>query len=195
MLRLARPGLAGAGPAWSGPGMDPTIRDVAPADHAWLLAANAAEVPAVGDLDVDRLEALVAMAESALVVARGEDPLGFVIALPPGVAYGSPNYRWLSSRYDRFVYVDRIVVTPAAQGLGLGRRLYDAVVERTSAPRLVAEVNTRPRNDASLAFHARYGFVEVGTAEPYGDGVEVVYLAKPLDRPPAERSTRTRSEV
>ncbi len=159
---------------------DTHLRPLADADLPAVLAANNAEVPAVGELDLPRLHALATLAESALAVEVGGALSGFVVALPPGVAYTSANYRWVSSRYDDFVYVDRVVVLPHAVGAGLGRRLYDAVVERTSAAVLVAEVNTRPRNDVSLAFHAAYGFAEVGHAEPYGDGTEVVYLAKEL---------------
>lgn len=159
---------------------DVVIRRLVPGDLALALGANNAEVPAVGELDEARLRGLVSLAESPLLAEVDGEPAGFVLALPPGVAYTSANYRWFSARYDDFVYVDRIVVLEHARGHGVGRRLYDAVVDRTSAPVLVAEVNTRPRNDTSLAFHERYGFVEVGSGEPYRDGTEVAYLAKVL---------------
>jgi predicted GNAT superfamily acetyltransferase len=159
---------------------DVTIRGLADDDLAAVLVANQAEVPAVGPLDAGRLRSLVALADPVLVAEAGDALAGFVVALPPGTSYGSPNYRWLSERYDDFVYVDRVVVLPAARGAGVGRALYDAVVDRADASVLLAEVNTRPRNDESLAFHAAYGFSEVGRAEPYGDGTEVAYLARPL---------------
>lgn len=159
---------------------DVAIRRLAPTDLDLVLEANNAEVPNVGELDEHRLRGLVSLAESPLLAELDGAPAGFVIALPPGVAYTSQNYRWFSARYADFVYVDRVVVLPGAQGRGIGRRLYDAVVDRTSAPVLVAEVNTSPRNDVSLAFHARYGFEEVGSGEPYRDGTEVAYLAKSL---------------
>ena len=40
------------------------------------------------------------------------------------------------------------------------------------------EVNTLPRNDASLAFHAEFGFQEVGIKD-YDDH-SVVYLKSPV---------------
>lgn len=173
---------------------DVRVRPLVEDDLPEVLVRNNAEVPAVGDLDAERLAKLVTIAASALAAEIDGELAGFVIALPPGVAYTSPNYRWLSARYDDFVYVDRVVVLPGAQGRGVGRALYDAVVARSSASVLLAEVNTAPRNDPSLAFHDRYGFLPVGEAAPYGDGTEVVYLVKTLRadvEPPRAEGART----
>ena len=50
---------------------------------------------------------------------------------------------------------------------------------RTTARWFLLEVNLRPRNDGSLRFHQRLGFVEVGQQEtPYGARVSM--LAKDL---------------
>lgn len=162
------------------------VRPLTDEDLPEVLVRNNAEVPAVGELDEARLAGLVAMAESALAAELDGELVGFVIALPPGVAYTSPNYRFFSERSDDFVYVDRIVVLPGGRGRGVGRRLYDEVVARTVASQLLAEVNIAPRNDVSLAFHDRYGFVPVGEAAPYGDHTRVVYLEKDLRAPSAQ---------
>jgi predicted GNAT superfamily acetyltransferase len=106
------------------------------------------------------------------------------MVLEPGTAYGSGNYRWFEERYDRFVYLDRIAIAPAFQRRGLGRRFYDEV-ERLAAERcpgaeqFTLEVNLRPRNDTSLAFHEALGFVEVGQRET-GYGTLVSLMSKPL---------------
>jgi predicted GNAT superfamily acetyltransferase len=42
----------------------------------------------------------------------------FLLALDQDADYDSPNFRWFSARYPRFVYVDRIVVASAARGRG-----------------------------------------------------------------------------
>lgn len=52
-----------------------------------------------------------------------------------------------------------------------------------TADHFVLEVNTVPRNDESLAFHAALGFTEVGRARPYGDDTEVGYLSRPVPGP------------
>ena len=70
------------------------------------------------------------------------------------------------------------------QRRGIGRSLY-AEVERLAAQRrptagtFALEVNLRPRNDQSLAFHAELGFVEVGQRETdYGTCVSM--MTKPI---------------
>ena len=103
----------------------------------------------------------------------------------PDTGYWSANYAWVGARYDRFIYLDRVVVAPRARGRGLARALYDEVTARSaaSADHFVLEVNTEPRNDESLAFHAALGFAEVGRARPYGDDTEVAYLSRPVPGP------------
>ena len=91
----------------------------------------------------------------------------FLLAFDQKVRYDSPNFLWFRSRYPRFVYVDRIVVASAARGRGYARRLYDDLFRHAvdaGHERVVCEVNARPPNPASDAFHAALGFVEVGTA-------------------------------
>ena len=159
------------------------LRPGSTADLAEVLVMNNAAVPAVSQLDHEALQALAADA-TALVVAEWESQLrGFLLLLSgPGLGYESLNYRWFSERYDRFLYVDRVVVDPSAQRRGLGRRFYDHAVElgMDSYPYLCAEVNTRPRNHDSLAFHEALGFDTVGSQDTEGGTKTVAMLAKPL---------------
>jgi predicted GNAT superfamily acetyltransferase len=143
---------------------------------ARLLAINNAEVPAVGVLDEGELDRLLEQSCVSLVATLdGDDPAGFCVVLPPGADYGSVNYRWFSERYDDFVYLDRVAIAPSAQGRGLGRALYDEVERRVDAAWFTLEVNVRPRNDGSLAFHDRLGFAEVGQQDtPYGACVSLM---------------------
>ena len=83
-----------------------------------------------------------------------------------GTAYDSPNYLWFAARYPRFLYVDRVVVAVAEQGKRLGAALYDelfASTQRADATVITCEFDLEPPNEASRRFHARYGFLEVGT--------------------------------
>lgn len=104
----------------------------------------------------------------------------FLIAFDQDGDYHSPNFLWFKPRYDRFVYVDRIVVSPADRGKGLARQLYAELFAAARAAghrRIVCEVNSDPPNLASDAFHASLGFREVGAAELAGKGKTVRYLA------------------
>jgi predicted GNAT superfamily acetyltransferase len=75
------------------------------------------------------------------------------------------------------------VLAQRLQGQGIGPRLYDAVEEAAraeGASEITCEVNVRPANPGSLAFHARLGFVEVGRQETKGGTTEVALLARPV---------------
>ena len=160
------------------------IRDYRPADLDAVHAINQAEVPAVGSVTDAELTHIVGESSIALVADLDGVVGGFCLVLPPGADYGSANYAWFSERYTDFVYLDRVAIAPQFQRRGIGRSLYAEVERLTSERRPTAdhftlEVNLRPRNDQSLAFHAGLGFVEVGRRET-DYGVTVAMLAKSL---------------
>jgi hypothetical protein len=159
------------------------VRLLTPNDLDRALSINESGVPGVGTIEAGQLAHLVDESAIALVATvddpAGEIVAGFCLVLGPGADYGSVNYRWFSERYDDFVYLDRVAIAPEFQGRGLGRALYDEVERRADAAWFLLEVNLRPRNDGSLAFHERLGFVEVGQQETdYGHLVSL--MAKPL---------------
>ena len=160
------------------------LRDFAPADLDVVHAINDAEVPAVGAEPPEVLAHIADQSTVALVAEIDGDVAGFCFVLPPGADYGSQNYAWFSERYDDFVYLDRVAIPPRFQRRGIGRALYSEVealvaARRPSATDFTLEVNVRPRNDRSLAFHAELGFVEVGQRET-DYGARVSMMAKPL---------------
>lgn len=109
-------------------------------------------------------------------------PDAFVIAFDQDANYDSPNFLWFRDRYERFAYVDRIVVTDTAHGQGLGRALYEKLFAEAKAagyPCLMAEVNTNPPNPGSLSFHARMGFEAVGEVT-FSPDKSVRYFARTL---------------
>ena len=150
------------------------VRLLTPTDLDCVLAINQGGVPGVGALDADKLAHLVDQSCMTLV-ATVDGPVdeivaGFCLVLGRGADYGSVNYRWFSERYDDFVYLDRVAIAPSFRRRGLGRSIYAevdrlAVERRPAATDLCLEVNLRPRNDVSLAFHAALGFTEVGQRE------------------------------
>jgi predicted GNAT superfamily acetyltransferase len=155
------------------------VRLLTPTDLDRVLSINEGGVPGVGTIEAAALAHLVDESSMALVVTVDDTVAGFCLVLDPGADYASVNYRWFSQRYDDFVYLDRVAIAPEYHRRGLGRALYDEVERRADAAWFTLEVNLRPRNDASLKFHDRLGFVEVGQQETdYGCLVRL--MAKPL---------------
>lgn len=158
-------------------GVTARIRPLTPGDLAAVARLNAANVPAVGPLDEGRVELFAAVSTWLVAEDRGELVATFV-GLREGVDYASPNYRWFAARHDRFAYVDRIALAPAARGTGLADRLYErwfAAAAADGVAVVCAEVNLVPPNPRSLAFHRRHGFATVGELA-HDDGDERVAL-------------------
>lgn len=142
----------------------PLLRPLADSDIPDVVALNQANLDAVSRMDEDRLVQLRAWADRFDVVEEDGDLAGFVVTFAPGAPYDSENYRWFAERHVAdFYYLDRIVFADRFRRRGLGGFVYDAL-EKVAAGygRMTLEVNLVPRNDASLAFHARRGYDEVG---------------------------------
>ena len=142
------------------------IRDALDSDFPALLALNEESVAVLSPLDRPALASLHAQAARHRVAEIGGEVAAFLLVLREGADYASPNYRWFAANYDRFLYVDRVVVSLAQQGRGLGRRLYDDLFDwarREGFERIALEFDIEPPNEASRRFHAGYGFREVGS--------------------------------
>ena len=141
----------------------PLLRPVHDHDVPDVLALNERNVVALAPMDEPRLHELRGLADHFDVIDVDGAFGGFVVTFAPGTSYDSENYRWFSDRRDDFYYLDRIVLHEDVRRRGLGGFVYDEV-ERTAAPhgRLTLEVNLVPRNEPSLLFHQRRGYVEVG---------------------------------
>jgi predicted GNAT superfamily acetyltransferase len=141
------------------------LRAAVAADADAILAINAESVAVLSPLSRERLAQLEREAAVRRVVEDDGTVVAFLLAFREGAAYDSLNYRWFARRYDRFLYVDRVVVSSAARGRGAGALLYRDVFgfAATHAVGLVTcEYDVEPPNPASGRFHARFGFREVG---------------------------------
>ena len=154
------------------------IRDVRPADFPAMLELNQELVHFLSPLTPERLEALVRESAVCSVVELDGAFAGFLLAFREKADYDSINYLWFEEKYPVFLYVDRVVITPGAQGAGLGAALYRDVFARAAAdgvPFLTAEYYIVPMNEVSSRFHDRYGFREVGRQQT-ADGKKTVSL-------------------
>jgi uncharacterized protein len=172
--------------------VDLTLRALVDGDRLAVTALNDAEVPRVGPLGPGGLEGLLAHADLAIVAERSGEVVGFAVAIAPGADYGSRNYRFFEDRGTEHLYLDRIVVAAAARRQGIAGSLWDVVEEHarsTGRAELTCEVNVRPANPGSLAFHLGRGFIEVGRQDT-GGGVTVALLAKPVTGEPDPAAAR-----
>lgn len=154
------------------------------ADLPVIVPLNTAAVPHVNDLTADEMQALL---DEAAVAVKAVDAAGgiagFVIVFAPGTGYASENYRWFCQNMHDFLYVDRIVVDATRRRSGAARALYEHVFAEAAArgvARVTCEVNIRPANPVSMAFHEALGFASVGELEPYGGSKRVSLLARPI---------------
>lgn len=160
------------------------IIDLDGADADDILTLNRASVPAVGAIDAPRLRDLLAWSSLALGMRDADGSLvAVLLCMAPGSAYDSVNYRFFDQRYERFVYVDRVVVAEGRRSEGLGGRLYDEAVRRSpDAVLMTAEVNLVPPNPGSLRFHLTRGFRRVGVMENADATHRVQFLAADIGR-------------
>jgi len=150
-------------------------------DDDLVLALNNAHAIETSRLTQDQLVALRAKAFVAAGVERGT--AAFLIALEDTAAYESPNFAWFKARFDRFVYIDRIITAPHARSRGLARALYLHLFQRAAAAghvRVVTEVNAEPPNPVSDAFHAALQFEPLERHAVPSYGKVVTYLVKRL---------------
>jgi uncharacterized protein len=150
-----------------------------------MLTLNNTHAQELSWLEPERLAHLIGQAFLARRIGNLD---ALLLAFDQDAHYDSPNFLWFRAHYPRFVYVDRIVVASSARGRGCARRLYDdlfAHAVQAEHDRIVCEVNSKPPNPLSDAFHAALGFVEVGTASVANDTKTVRYLMRMLPAPAA----------
>lgn len=152
---------------------------IKPAHHATILRNNQEFVHWLSPLDAAGLAVLLGHADYARQIADGQ---AAAIGYDGGGTYRHKHIDYLSARLDRYFYIDRIIIGAAAQGQGLGRALYGDIEDCARArgyTHIACEVNTRPDNPDSHAFHRTLGFAAFGDAD-YADGLSVRYYVRKL---------------
>ena len=149
---------------------------------------NNQAVPNVNLVDLHKLRWFRRVASYFRVATLNDQLVGFLIAIAEDVDYDSVYFRWFTQRYSNFLYIDRIIVAGQAQRQGVGLALYQDV-ERYAATLpadLVTDVYSAPANEASLAFHHRFGFQLIGSQE-VDNGTKTVakFFRRPIQGDPS----------
>jgi ribosomal protein S18 acetylase RimI-like enzyme len=110
------------------------------------------------------------------IAERGGVPIGYVHAGTGPAPVGVTG--------DRPIGVARLYLDPAAQGLGVGRALFDWVLGQAADVRAdVVWLTVWERNQRAIEIYRHWGFVEVGEV-PFAVADEVhrdLVMARPLD--------------
>jgi uncharacterized protein len=134
-------------------------------DFPAILALNHQSEHFLSPLDPAKLGRISNEAEFFQVASAAERLAGFMLAFLPEADYDNPNFLWFKTRYEHFIYIDRVVISEDFRGHGLATQLYRDLQAQAAArgiPRLVCEIHVDPPNPVSFRFHEKQGFAEVG---------------------------------
>ena len=154
------------------------IRQAQVSDFPRILDINATEEDKTSRVDLARITQLDLWSDYHRVAVVEDEVIGFLLVMTEASDYDGDNFRWFAERYSCFLYVDRIVIDRAAARRGIGSALYDDLIqfaETQACFTLCCEINVSPPNPVSHAFHARFGFKEVGRSAEAGASKVVSY--------------------
>ena len=154
------------------------IRQAQISDFPRILDINAAEEEKTSRIDLARITQLDSWSDYHRVAVLEDQVVGFLLVMSETSDYDGENFRWFLERYSRFLYVDRIVIDQASARCGAGSALYRDLIQfaaTQSWSTLCCEINVAPPNPVSHAFHAHFGFEEVGRSAAVGAPKVVSY--------------------
>jgi predicted GNAT superfamily acetyltransferase len=142
-----------------------SIRNAKTSDFKRIVEINALEVVHTSPMDLARLIELNSYSSFHRVVEIKGVVAAFLLTMSANSEYKNDNYDWFGSRYESFIYIDRIVVNADYAGFKLGSLLYNDLFEFSkmqSIECVCCEYNLIPSNIPSQKFHDKFGFKEVG---------------------------------
>lgn len=156
------------------------IRSATKEDLPEILSMNTAALPHVSEVNISDMRRFLQQADPFLVIEKEGELAGFMIVLQPGLDYQSPNYTFFCNTYSDFDYVDRIVIVEKFQGKALGTALYNYLINHSEKERVTCEINLKPPNPNSMAFHKALGFKKVDELESENGAKSVAMMSKSL---------------
>jgi uncharacterized protein len=143
-----------------------------------LLRVNNASARETSFLSYKKFDQMIASARVATFIGP---QAAFLLAFEQTDEYDGGHFHWFRGRFDKFLYIDRVVVAEESRRHGYGAMLYADLFARAAAlghTTVVCEVNFQPPNPVSDRFHAAHGFEEVGRATIDNGAKTVRYLLR-----------------
>tara|TARA_S200000501_G_C20852958_1_gene756497 strand:+ start:1290 stop:1778 length:489 start_codon:yes stop_codon:yes gene_type:complete len=140
------------------------LRNVKIDDLKDIIEINEESIPAVNTVSLMQFKSFLRDSIYFKVVTnRSQKICGFLLVLPSGLEYDSLNYKWFSSRYEKFAYIDRIAISKNWRNKGMGKSLYTDLENTLKNYNLIAcEFNVIPLNQISKQFHESLNYENVG---------------------------------
>ena len=141
-----------------------TLRDAEHSDIDKIVRINESAIPAVNYVSYNEFEWFLHRKLYFKIAENSHGAIsGFLLVLPSGLDYKSLNYKWFSGRYEKFAYIDRIVIMDEFKKNGIGKSLYQDLEKNISEYELIAcEFNIEPPNPISKKFHESLNYENVG---------------------------------
>ena len=141
-----------------------TLRDAKHSDIDKIVQINKSAIPAVNYVSYNEFEWFLNRKLYFKIAENSHGAIsGFLLVLPSGLEYKSLNYKWFSGKYDKFAYIDRIVIMDEFKENGIGKSLYLDLEKNISGHKLIAcEFNIEPPNPISKKFHESLNYENVG---------------------------------
>lgn len=142
------------------------IRKASTLDYKAIVDINDGEVQHTSPMDMERLGELDRLSAYHKVAEIEGKVVAFLLAMREDCPYSNKNYNWFSSHYNKFFYIDRVVVDSKYFGLKIATMLYQDIFNHARSHGvtvITCEYNMIPPNEPSRIFHNKFGFEEVGT--------------------------------
>jgi len=157
------------------------IDEIKPEHYSQFLSMNKEFVHWLAPMDEEELKRVLSIATYKCQIAHGK---GALIGYPHDADYPDhKNIAWLRRHTHDFFYIDRIIIAADAQGQGLGRKLYEDVeifAKSQGYSNITCEVNTKPNNPGSHAFHKKMGYTALGDVDYPSFNATLRYYKKDL---------------
>ena len=140
------------------------LRNVKFEDLKDIIEINEQSIPAVNTVSLIQFETFLRDSIYFKAVTNLSQKIcGFLLVLPSGLEYDSLNYKWFSSRYEKFAYIDRIAISEKWRNKGMRKSLYTDVENTLKDYKLIAcEFNVIPPNQVSKQFNESLDYENVG---------------------------------